>query len=264
MTSSYTNGSSDLSGQLERYATDLRDSFAAEKDKARRLSEALDELSNTYLATVRGFASAVDAKDAYTAGHLIRVSKFGLLILEVLSPESVGDPQYEYGFLLHDIGKLAVPDAILGKPGPLDDLEWQVMKRHPAAGRQILQNIPFLSAAVDIVYSHHERCDGKGYPQGLTHDEIPFGARVFSVADTLDAMTSSRPYRKGRPLEVALEEVCNGSGSQFCSEVVEALMTIDRQLLQGVVEDLETSSGFGARGPELVWRSEGAGSEAQC
>lgn len=258
---SKTSGSPDISEQLERYATDLRDSFAAEKDKARRLSEALEELSNTYLATVRGFAAAVEAKDAYTAGHLIRVTKFGLLLLEVLSPQSLSDPQYEYGFLLHDIGKLAVPDAILGKPGPLDDLEWQVMRRHPEAGRQILQNIPFLASAVDIVYSHHERCDGKGYPQGLTEEEIPFGAKVFAVADTLDAMTSTRPYRKGMPLEAALDEVIAGSGSQFCRDVVEALMTIERQVLREIVEDAEVSIEIDGGNASLI--SEGTSRAAQ-
>lgn len=208
--------------QLEAYARDLRETYAAEKARAEQLAEALAELQRTYLATVRGFAVSVEAKDEYTGGHIVRVTRYGLMMMRRLSPQHALDLQYEYGFLLHDIGKLAVPDAVLTKNGPLTDEEWELMRRHPETGRRILAGIPFLAEAKEIVYAHHERWDGKGYPRGLAGDEIPLGARVFPVADSFDAMTSDRPYRAAMPPAEAMAELLRGSGTQFWPAAVEA------------------------------------------
>ncbi|HLF69685.1 MAG TPA: HD-GYP domain-containing protein [Actinomycetota bacterium] len=212
--------------QLEAYARDLRVSFAAEKHRSHELAQALADIKQNYLATVRALAIAVEAKDAYTAGHLRRVTSLGLLMLKQLDPELHSNPQFEYGFLLHDIGKMGVPDSILGKPGPLTEAEWKVMRSHPIIGRRILDEIPFLVEAKQIVLSHHERWDGGGYPYGLAGEEIPLGARLFSVADTFDAMTTDRPYRKATSIREAVEEIKRGSGTQFWPKAVEAFMSL--------------------------------------
>lgn len=220
--------------QMEAYAVDVRGTFDAEKERARQLVEALAELEQTYLATVSGLAVAVEAKDAYTAGHIVRVTRYGLMMMDSIAPDEARDPQYEYGFLLHDVGKLAVPDAVLGKDGPLTDEEWKVMRLHPETGGRILDEIPFLALAKEIVYSHHERWDGKGYPLGLKGDEILLGARVFPIADSFDAMTSDRPYRKAMSTQDALVEIRDGSGTQFWPEAVEAFLSISIEKLEEV------------------------------
>jgi HD-GYP domain-containing protein (c-di-GMP phosphodiesterase class II) len=222
--------------QLEAYARDVRETYAAEKQRAEDLAKALGELERTYLATVRGLAAAVEAKDEYTGGHLVRVTSYGLMIMQRLVPDLAGEPQFEYGFLLHDVGKLGVPDAVLKKPGPLDDDEWELMRRHPTTGRRILEGIPFLTEAKEIVYSHHERWDGKGYPKGLHGDEVVLGGRVFPIADTFDAMTSDRPYRKAMPFDRAIEEIARGSGSQFWPDAVEAFLSIPRHELEAAAQ----------------------------
>lgn len=218
--------------QMEAFARDVRSTFTAEKERAEQLAQALDELEKTYLATVKGLAVAVEAKDEYTAGHLQRVTRYGMTMMRVLAPHEASDPQYEYGFLLHDVGKIAIPDAVLKKEGPLDEEEWEIMRSHAEMGRRILQDIPFLAGAREIVYAHHERWDGRGYPRGLAGEDIPLGARIFSIADSFDAMRSDRPYRKALPIEVARSEIRNGSGTQFWPPAVEAFLKIP-------VEDLE-------------------------
>jgi ribonuclease P protein subunit RPR2 len=218
--------------QLEAYARDVRETYAAEKERAEDLARALKELKETYLATVRGLAVAVEAKDEYTAGHLVRVTRYGLMIMHLLAPDLAEEPQFEYGFILHDVGKLGVPDAVLKKPGPLDDREWELMRRHPATGRRILEGIPFLTDAKEIVYSHHERWDGKGYPKGLQGHEVVLGGRVFPIADTFDAMTSDRPYRRALPIDAAIDEIARASGTQFWPDAVEAFLSIPRADLE--------------------------------
>lgn len=220
--------------QLEAYALDIRTTFSAEKQRAEELALALDELERTYLATVRGMAVAVEAKDEYTGGHISRVTTYGLMMMRLVAPEEAADPQYEYGFLLHDIGKLAIPDAILTKDGPLTDAEWVVMRSHVEIGGRILASIPFLESAREIVLAHHERWDGGGYPRGLSHDEIPLGARVFPLADAFDAMRSDRPYRKALPLDVALEEIRKGAGTQFWPDAVDAFLSLPHDELDRV------------------------------
>lgn len=220
--------------QLEAYALDVRETFSAERERARQLAAALTELEQTYLATVKGLAVAVEAKDAYTAGHIVRVTRYGLMVMEALAPEQGSDPTYEYGFLLHDVGKLCVPDAVLSKPGPLTDDEWEIMRLHPETGRRILEGIPFLAGAAEIVYQHHERWDGGGYPQGLAGEKICLGARVFPIADSFDAMTSDRPYRRAMATSQALDEIAAGSGTQFWPDAVETFLALPRESLEEV------------------------------
>jgi HD-GYP domain-containing protein (c-di-GMP phosphodiesterase class II) len=221
--------------QLEAYASDFRETFAAEKRRSQQLVDALDELERTYFATVRGLAVAVEAKDEYTAGHLIRVTRLGLALLRIIDLEESQDPQNEFAFLLHDIGKLGVPDAVLRKKGPLTKAEWNIMRRHAELGKRILDDIPFLSRAKEIVFSHHERWDGQGYPRGLRGEAIPSGARVFSVADSFDAMTSNRPYRTAMPLDDAMSEIQEGAGTQFWPLGVEALFEVPPAELESIV-----------------------------
>jgi HD-GYP domain-containing protein (c-di-GMP phosphodiesterase class II) len=218
--------------QLEAYATDVREVFAAEKQQAAALVDALGELERTYLATVRGLAAAVEAKDEYTAGHLYRVSRYGMAMLELMGPRDRDDPKFEYGFLLHDVGKLGIPDAILSKRGSLSRAEWALMKKHPQIGVHILRDIPFLSGALEVVCCHHERWDGTGYPNGTRGGEIPFGARLFAVADAFDAMTTDRPYRSAMSIDSAIIELRRKSGSQFWPEAVDALLSIPRKMLE--------------------------------
>jgi HD-GYP domain-containing protein (c-di-GMP phosphodiesterase class II) len=215
--------------QLEKYAVDTRRLFGAEKARAAELREALYRLEDTYLATVRGLAAAVEAKDEYTAGHLVRVTHYGLSILELIDPKSAGDPMFEYGFLLHDVGKMGVPDAVLQKEGPLGDDEWRLMRRHPLIGVRILAGIPFLAGATNIIRSHHERWDGSGYPDGLDTQEIPLGARVFAIADAFDAMTTDRPYRKAMSVETAIGELGLQSGTQFWPDAVDAMVSLSNE-----------------------------------
>ena len=226
-----------LRQQLDAFAVDFRSMYQAERDRSQQLVGALGELERTYRATVAGLAMAVEAKDECTGGHLFRVSRYGMLLTGIVSPEHAGDPQFEFGFLLHDVGKLMVPDEVLNKPGALTDAEWEVMRAHPGNGRSILEGIDFLENAREIVFSHHERWDGNGYPQGLREMEIPLGARIFPLCDAFDAMTSDRPYRRALTLHKALDEVCNGDGTQFWSEAVDAFMSIPRDALQNVMRE---------------------------
>ncbi len=156
------------------------------------------------------------------------------MMMEVIAPGAVVDHQYEYGFLLHDIGKLSVPDAVLGKKGSLTDEEWALMRLHPETGRRILDGIPFLAGAKQIVFAHHERWDGQGYPRGLRGEEIPLGARVFPIADSFDAMTSDRPYRKAMDTESARHEITEGNGTQFWPQAVDAFLGLSIERLEEV------------------------------
>jgi HD-GYP domain-containing protein (c-di-GMP phosphodiesterase class II) len=228
--------------QLDAYAVDLRSTYLAERDRSGELASALSELTRTYESTVRGLAIAVEAKDEYTGGHLHRVSRYGMAITSVVAPAHSDDPQFEYGFLLHDVGKLVVPDAVLMKDGPLDDIEWELMRNHPEAGRTILDKIPFLEGAKEIVHSHHERWDGGGYPRGLAGEEIPLGARIFPLADVFDAMTTTRPYREALSIEAARAEVQRGSGAQFWPDAVDAFSSIPRHELEHVRDTVRAES----------------------
>jgi HD-GYP domain-containing protein (c-di-GMP phosphodiesterase class II) len=211
--------------QLERYATDLRETFKAERKRAQ-------ELRASYMATVRALANAVEARDAYTGRHAERVAAYGLELARAAGLPLARDPQTEFGFLLHDVGKVAVPDAILFKPAPLTDEERVLMQQHPVIGSEILRGVDFLGDAKLVVRHHHERWDGSGYPDGLAGEDIPTAARVFAVADALDALTTDRPYRPAGTFAQARAVIAAGAGSQFCPSSVEALQTISDERLE--------------------------------
>ena len=215
--------------QLEAYARDIRASYGLE---LRRLTQ----LEESYVATVTALAHAVEAKDGYTGEHIRRVHDLGLLLAARTIPDQADDPQLSYGFLLHDVGKLSIPDAILSKPGRLDEDEWALMRRHPEEGVRILQSVPFLDTALDIVRHHHERWDGTGYPAGLRGEEIPVSARVFAIVDTVDAMTSDRPYRAGLSLDVATQELFTHAGTQFDPACVEAFAALDQREITALLQ----------------------------
>ncbi|HTX00781.1 MAG TPA: HD-GYP domain-containing protein [Acidimicrobiales bacterium] len=223
-----------LRQQLDVYAVDFRSTYLAEQSRARQLADALSELEHTYRATVRGLAIAVEAKDECTGGHIHRVCRYGMMLTRLVAPEHADDPQFEYGFLLHDIGKLTVPDEILRKPGSLDELEWVMMRSHPDSGYSILEDIPFLGEARKIVHAHHERWDGNGYPRRLAEEEIPLGAQIFPICDAFDAMTSDRPYRAAMGIGDALSELRRGAGKQFRPDAVEAFLSLPLDELDAV------------------------------
>jgi HD-GYP domain-containing protein (c-di-GMP phosphodiesterase class II) len=203
--------------QLEHYAADLREIFKQERNRAQ-------ELRRSYKATVLALANAVEARDAYTGRHAQRVAAYGLRIAHAAGLDV--DPEVEFGFLLHDVGKVAVPDAILFKPGPLSEEERALMVRHPQIGSEILRHIEFLDEAKVVVLHHHERWDGEGYPDGLSGEAIPLQARVFAVADALDALTTDRPYRAAVGWAEARQVIRAESGTQFDPAIVAAYETL--------------------------------------
>jgi ribonuclease P protein subunit RPR2 len=218
--------------QLERYAADLREIFKAERARA-------EELSESYVATVRALTNAVEARDAYTGKHAERVAAYGLLLTRRMDPELADDPQTEFGFLLHDVGKVAVPDEVLHKPDDLRSDESEVMRSHVEIGWEIVRGVPFLERAARIVRAHHERWDGTGYPDGLAGEEIPLAARIFSVVDTLDALTTDRPYRRPVSMDEARDVIARGSGTQFDPKVVEELNQTPDGVLEAVRDETE-------------------------
>jgi len=205
--------------QLERYAADLREVFKQERARAQ-------ELRRSYMATVRALSNAVEARDAYTGKHAERVAAYGMELARCCGLAVEDSPQIEFGFLLHDVGKVAVPDAILFKSGSLTEEEYSLVRRHPVIGTEILRDVDFLGEGKLVVRHHHERWDGTGYPDGLKGDDIPLAARVFAVADALDAPTTDRPYRRGTRFSRAREEIRNHSGTQFDPDVIHAFETI--------------------------------------
>jgi ribonuclease P protein subunit RPR2 len=194
------------------------------------------ELRRSYGITVEALATAIEAKDHTTGGHIERVRRLGVLLAEEIVPRQAKDPQMAYGFLLHDIGKLSIPDSILRAPGRLTEEQWAMMRRHPEEGVRMLSNVPFLDKALDVVLHHHERWDGGGYPDGLKGKQIPLWARIFSVVDALDAMTADRPYRPGRTYANALDEIRRGAGTQFDPDVVAALERIEPSVVEPLLE----------------------------
>lgn len=213
--------------QLERYASDLRDTFKAERART-------DELHASYVATVRALTNAVEARDAYTGKHAERVAAYGLELTRRIDRELARDPQVEFGYLLHDVGKVALSDGILFKPEPLLDEERTLMRRHVVIGHEIVREIEFLRGASLIVRHHHERWDGTGYPDGLEGEAIPVAARIFAVVDALDAMTTKRPYSDAISLTAAREEIGANSGTQFDPTVVAAFERLPDEVLDRI------------------------------
>jgi HD-GYP domain-containing protein (c-di-GMP phosphodiesterase class II) len=221
-----------LQAQLSCYARDLRRSYCQELRLAAELQASRD-------ATVEALVVAVAAKDDITGSHVRRVSQLGQLLAQAHLGAAGDDPQLGYGFLLHDIGKLAVPDSVLNKPGKLSAEEAALIRLHPETGAQILQRVPFLDGALEIVRHHHERWDGGGYPSGQRGQEIPIGARLFSIVDTVDAMTSNRPYRAAMGLKEATAEVVRQAGAQFDPACVKTFVAVAPTLIQRLLEPQE-------------------------
>jgi len=216
--------------QLLTYARELNRVFRSERALAAELDETTRRLRAANLAAVRTLALVVGARDEAARSHLQRTVDLALRLTDRIDPLLARDGTLGCAFLLHDIGEMAIPEAILHKPGPLTPDEWEVMRTHPEIGARILADMEFLGDAVEIVRSHHERWSGDGYPEGLEGEDIPLGARIFSVCDAFDAMTSERPYRGALPFEHAVEEILTGSGSQFDPEVVKAFADLATDL----------------------------------
>jgi putative nucleotidyltransferase with HDIG domain len=217
----------DKERQLERYAADLRETFKEERARSQ-------QLTHSYRDTVRALSNAVEARDAYTGKHAERVAAYGIEIARCVGLPRFDAPEMEFGFLLHDIGKLGVPDSILFKPGPLTSEERALMARHPVVGAEIVGGIDFLAEAAAVVRSHHERWDGMGYPDGLAGAEIPVAARVFAVADVFDALSTDRPYRAAFTLRQARAMIAQEAGNHFDPAVITAFNEIEDSRLLAI------------------------------
>ncbi|MDQ3778055.1 MAG: response regulator [Actinomycetota bacterium] len=216
--------SDDPQEQLLLYARDLRHVLEIEKGQRTLVQSA-------YRETVAALASALESKDTGTRAHSQRVQRYALELARAVEPELLDDPSTEYGFLLHDVGKIGIPDRILQKPRPLSPAEERMMRTHTVLGEQVLGGVAFLHGeGLRVVRSHHERWDGGGYPDRLARDDVPLGARIFAVADTLDAITSDRPYRRALPWKAACEEIVAEAGKQFDPDVVASFHECDKEL----------------------------------
>jgi putative nucleotidyltransferase with HDIG domain len=209
------------------YQSNLESLVAA---RTEQLRQAMTDLERSYDITLEALGDALDLKDAETEGHSKRVTAFTIAIARAMGLSSDKIRVIARGAFLHDIGKMAIPDAILRKPGALTHDEKEIMKEHCYRGYQMLRKIPFLSEASDIVYSHQEKYDGTGYPRNLRGEEIPLGARIFAVADTLDAITSDRPYRAAQSTRAAMEEIARHAATQFDPDVVRVFLSMPESI----------------------------------
>ena len=200
------------------------------EQRTSELKKALSELEQSYDATLEALGGALDLKDSETVGHCKRVTAFTMALAKAMNLPLETLPQIARAAFLHDIGKMAIPDRILQKQGPLNDEERGVMRTHCEIGHKMLLRIPFLREVAEIVLSHQEFYDGSGYPRGLRGDEIPLGARIFAVADAVDAMLSDRPYRKALGVDHARREVKRCSGTQFDPNVVEVFLSLPESI----------------------------------
>lgn len=218
------------------YQTNLEALVTARTEQLRR---AVVDLERSYDVTLQALGGALDLKDAETEGHSKRVTAFTIAIARAMGIPKDQIAVIARGAFLHDIGKMGIPEAIIRKPGKLTPDEVTIMKEHCYHGYQLLKNIPFLAEAAEIVYSHQERFDGTGYPRGLKGEEIPLGARIFSVADTLDAIISDRPYRAAQSLSAAREEIRQWSARQFDPEVVTAFLAMPEEIWADLRKEID-------------------------
>src|SRR2546426_1218306 len=205
-----------LEQEVESYRHHLEEIVA---EQTQQLREALRQIERSYEHTLEVLGAAIDLRDSPTAGHSRRVFLYSIEIAKGMGGLEKQMRNIAMGAWLHDIGKLAISDAILLKPGPLTDEEREIMQRHAQIGYDLVKGIPFLAEAAEIIFAHHERCDGSGYPRGLKAEEIPVGARIFAVADTFDAMTSDRPYRRALPFAASREVIERGAGKHYDTHV---------------------------------------------
>lgn len=209
-------------------------------DRTQDLHNALRQIKSTYRQTLEALGAALDTRDVETQSHSRRVAGYTSALAFKMGLPRAQIVEIERGALLHDVGKIGVPDAIFLKPGPLTPEEWKIMRSHVEIGHRMVKNIDFLREAGMVIHGHHERYDGTGYPQGLKGEEIPIGARIFSVADTLDAMTSDRVYRKKLSFVDVRSEVQRYRGSQFDPKAVDAFLTIPETIWRIVKERSES------------------------
>ena len=210
----------------------LADELAVAKAAA---DQAAGEVTDRHRQTASALASAIDARDSGTGGHVERVTVLGQALLEEVAPELAADPQIAFGFLLHDVGKIGVPDAVLRKAGALTMAERGVMDTHPQVGWRIVDSAGFSPVVGELDLPHHERWDGSGYPRGLAGEEIPLAARLFAVVDALDAMVSDRPYRRALPMEQAFAELRASAGTQFDPAAVDALLAMGAERVRSLL-----------------------------
>src|SRR5712691_8112289 len=232
-----------LEQEVENYRRHLEEMVA---EQTQQLREALCEVERSYEHTLEALGVAVDLRDSSTAGHSRRV-----FLYSIESGRAMGGLEHELkniamGAWLHDIGKLAIPDAFLFNPAAITDEERQVMQRHVQIGYDLVKGIPFLSNAAEIILGHHERCDGSGYPRGLKAEEIPVGARIFAVADTFDAMTSDRPYRRALPFAASREVIERGAGTQYDAHVARVFLSTPDETWQEIRRETAAIQVFSA------------------
>jgi HD-GYP domain-containing protein (c-di-GMP phosphodiesterase class II) len=217
--------------QALKYAEELRELHAKERAHRRSLEQALEQLNDSYGTTVRALAAALELRDDQTGEHAGRVSRLAMRLAGEVAPDLTSDPQLEFGFLLHDLGKIGVPDAILLKPGPLTPEEAERMRVHTILGERIVAQVPYLSGlAREVVAYHHERWDGRGYPYRIHGEEIPLAARIFAIVDAWDAMTNDRPYRRALAVETAVSQIEAASGTQFDPVLGRAFLSVVPEL----------------------------------
>ncbi len=208
------------------------------------LRHAMTDLERSYDITLEALGDALDLRDAETEGHSKRVTAYTIALSRAMEVPPEHIRTMARGAFLHDIGKMAIPDSILLKAGKLDHQEQSMMREHCARGYQMLRKIPFLHDAAEIVYSHQEHYDGSGYPRGLVGDQIPLGARIFAVADTLDAITSDRPYRQARTFDAARQEIARCSGTQFDPKVVKVYLDMPNRLWEDLRREISHHGRF--------------------
>ena len=220
--------------------------------RTEQLRQAMSELERSYDITLEALGDALDLKDAETEGHSKRVTAFTIAMARAMGLPQDKIRVIARGAFLHDIGKMAIPDAILRKPGALTPEETEMMKEHCYRGYQMLRKIPFLQEASDIVYAHQERYDGTGYPRKLKGEEIPLGARIFAIADTLDAITSDRPYRAAQSIQAAREEIKRWSGRQFDPKVVEVFLGMPESIWRDLRREIDNQIYRFSQTPKMI------------
>jgi len=220
-----------MEAELEEYRNRLEGMV---EQRTIQLRSAMQRIEFTYDETLEALAAALDLRDNETAGHSRRVTLYSLEMAKRLSFPGDEVKHLERGAYLHDIGKIGIPDSILLKPGKLTPEETAIMQTHVRIGYKLMSRVAFLAEAAEIVLTHQEFYDGTGYPQGLAREEIPLGARIFSIADTMDAIMSDRPYRQGRSYEVARDEIQRESGRQFDPQVVAVFLAIPEQIWSAI------------------------------
>jgi putative nucleotidyltransferase with HDIG domain len=237
------------------YQSNLESLVAA---RTEQLRQTMNDLERSYDITLEALGDALDLKDSETEGHSKRVTAFTIAIARAMGIAADKIRIIARGAFLHDIGKMAIPDAILRKPGPLTEEERAIMREHCYRGYQMLRKIPFLTEASEIVYAHQERYDGSGYPRGLKGEDIPLGARIFAVADTLDAITSDRPYRAAQSIGAARAEILRFEGMQFDPSVVHVFSDMPDSIWEDLRKEIDaqlvrfSSKSRSAAAPSLV------------